>query len=138
MPETTSGGMALKFYASQRMDMRRIENLKQGDLVIGSRARVTVVKNKVAAPFKKAEFDVLYGEGISKVGEILDLGVAADIITKRGAFFSYGEIRFGQGRENSKSFLKQNPDLAAEIGQKIREFGSGSIGNAAADEGEEE
>lgn len=119
-PETTTGGMALKFYASIRMDIRRIESIKQGSDVIGNRTRVTIRKNKVAPPFKVAEFDIMYNEGISTMGDILDLGVSLDIVTKRGSFYNYGEIRLGQGRENAKSFLDENPDLAAEIETQIR------------------
>ncbi|GIV76020.1 MAG: protein RecA [Litorilinea sp.] len=120
-PETTSGGMALKFYASVRLDVRRIQSIKQGNEVIGNRTRVTVKKNKVAPPFKVAEFDIMYNEGISTEGDLIDLGVEQDIITKRGSFYSYGDIRLGQGRENAKQFLAENPDLMAEIDAKIRE-----------------
>jgi recombination protein RecA len=120
-PETTTGGMALKFYASVRLDVRRIESLKVGQDVVGNRVRARVVKNKVAPPFKVAEFDIMYNEGISKVGGILDLGVEAEIIEKRGAFYSYEEQRLGQGRENAKNFLRENPELAGEIEIKIRE-----------------
>ena len=120
-PETTSGGMALKFYASVRLDIRRIESIKQGTEAIGNRTRVTVKKNKVAPPFKVAEFDIMYNEGISTTGDLVDLGVAQDIVTKRGSFYSYGETRLGQGRENAKTYLMENPDMAAEIDQKIRE-----------------
>jgi recombination protein RecA len=119
-PETTPGGRALKFYASVRLDIRRIETIKSGTDAIGSRARVKVVKNKVAAPFRLAEFDVMYGEGISKEGGLLDVGVATDAVTKTGAWFNYGETRLGQGREASKEFLKQNPDIAARIDTDIR------------------
>jgi len=120
-PETTSGGMALKFYSSVRIDIRRIQSIKVGTDIIGNRARVRIVKNKVAAPFRKAEFDIMYNEGISKVGDILDLGVELDIITKRGAFYSYGDVRLGQGRENSKEFLRQNIDISNEIEMAIRQ-----------------
>lgn len=120
-PETTPGGLALKFYASVRLDTRRIQSIKMGTEIIGSRVRVRVVKNKVAAPFRTAEFDIMYNEGISKVGDIIDLATALEIITKRGAFFSYGDIRLGQGRENAKEFLKQNPDLAGEIELAVRQ-----------------
>ncbi|MDX9863180.1 MAG: recombinase RecA [Anaerolineaceae bacterium] len=120
-PETTTGGMALKFYASVRIDIRRIQSIKVGTDIIGNRARVRVVKNKVAPPFRTAEFDIMYNEGISKVGDILDLGTNMDIITKRGAFYSYGDIRLGQGRENSKEFLRQNLDISNEIEQAIRQ-----------------
>jgi recombination protein RecA len=120
-PETTSGGMALKFYASVRLDVRRIESIKQGSEVIGNRTRVTVKKNKVAPPFKVAEFDIMYNEGISTAGDLVDLGVEHDIISKRGSFYSYGDIRLGQGRENAKTFLMENADIAAEIDRKIRD-----------------
>lgn len=120
-PETTSGGRALKFYASVRLDIRRIEALKQGDEVIGNRTRIKVVKNKVASPFKQAEVDIMYGEGISREGNILDVGVNSDIVNKAGSWYSYGEHRLGQGRENSKEFLKDNPEIANEIDRKIRE-----------------
>jgi recombination protein RecA len=119
-PETTTGGMALRFYASVRLDVRRIESLKQGDQVIGNRTRVTVRKNKVAPPFKVAEFDIMYNEGISTSGDILDLAVDLEIVSKRGSFYSYGETRLGQGRENAKSFLEQNPDITAELDTAIR------------------
>ncbi|MFZ1756922.1 MAG: recombinase RecA [Caldilineaceae bacterium] len=122
-PETTSGGMALKFYASVRLDIRRIQAIKQGTDVIGNRTRVTVRKNKVAPPFKVAEFDIMYNEGISKTGDLLDLGVEYDVVTKRGAFYSFGETRLGQGRENSKVFLMENPEIASEIDQIIRANG---------------
>jgi recombination protein RecA len=122
-PETTSGGNALKFYASVRLDIRRIQSLKVGGDVVGNRTRVKVKKNKVAPPFTEAEFDIMYNEGISKVGDILDLGVAYDIIDKRGAYFRYGETLLGQGRENAKTFLLENPDLAFEIENIIRETG---------------
>ena len=120
-PETTSGGMALKFYASVRMDIRRIQSIKQGSDVIGNRTRVTVRKNKVAAPFKVAEFDIMYNEGVSTQGDLLDLGVEFDIVEKRGAFYRYGDLRLGQGRENAKAFLNDRADLAAQIDGKIRE-----------------
>jgi recombination protein RecA len=119
-PETTTGGMALKFYASVRMDIRRIESIKQGTEVVGNRTRVTIRKNKVAPPFKVAEFDIMYSEGISTMGDLLDLGVSLDIISKRGSFFNYGDIRLGQGRENAKAFLDENATLAAEIESLIR------------------
>lgn len=120
-PETTTGGMALKFYASIRLDIRRIQSIKVGSEIVGNRVRVRVVKNKVAPPFKVAEFDVMYNEGISTAGDILDLGTQLEIITKRGAFYSYGDIRLGQGRENSKEFLRQNQDLMEEIENAVRE-----------------
>ncbi len=119
-PETTTGGQALKFYASVRLDVRRIQAIKMGEEVIGNRTRVRVVKNKVAPPFRTAEFDIMFNVGISKVGDMLDLATKLEVITKRGAFFSYGDIRIGQGRENSKEFLRQNPDLANEIEAIIR------------------
>jgi recombination protein RecA len=120
-PETTTGGMALKFYTSVRLDVRRIQSIKLGSDIIGSRTRVRVVKNKVAAPFRTAEFDIMYNEGISKVGDLLDLATELEIITKRGSFYSYGDIRLGQGRENSKQFLRENPELAEEIELAVRE-----------------
>lgn len=120
-PETTTGGKALKFYASVRMDIRRIESLKQGTDVVGNRTRVKIVKNKVAPPFKQAEFDIMYGEGISRVGSALDMAIELDIINKSGAWFSYQGERLGQGRENVKSMLKDHPDLVKEIEGKIRE-----------------
>ena len=119
-PETTTGGQALKFYASMRLDVRRIQSIKIGSEVVGNRTRVRVVKNKVAPPFKTAEFDIMYAEGISKVGDILDLGTAMEIITKRGSFYSYGDLRLAQGRENAKDFLRANPDLAEEIENQVR------------------
>jgi len=120
-PETTTGGRALKFYASVRLDVRRVDSIKQGNDIVGNRTRVKVVKNKVAAPFKQAEFDIMYGEGISKTGDILDVATSLDIIDKSGAWYSYGDHRLGQGRENGKQFLKENPEIALEIENKIRE-----------------
>lgn len=120
-PETTSGGNALKFYCSVRMDIRRIQQIKKGTDVVGNRTKVTIKKNKVAPPFKIAEFDIMYNEGISLVGDILDLGVEVDVVDKRGSFFSYGDTRLAQGRENAKQFLIDNPDMALEIENKIRE-----------------
>lgn len=120
-PETTTGGRALKFYASVRLEVRRVESLKQGEEIVGSRTRVKVVKNKVAPPFKQAEFDIMYGTGISREGSILDMGVAADIINKSGSWYSYESNRLGQGRENAKEFLRENVDIANEIEAKIRE-----------------
>jgi recombination protein RecA len=120
-PETTTGGMALKFYASVRLDVRRIQSIKLGPEIIGNRTRVRVVKNKVAAPFRTAEFDIMYNEGISKAGDLIDLATQLEIITKRGSFFSYGDVRLGQGRENAKDFLRNNPDLASEIELAIRQ-----------------
>ena len=119
-PETTTGGRALKFYASVRLDIRRTTQIKEGEEVIGSRVKVKVVKNKCAAPFRQAEFDVAYGEGISKMGELLDFGLEHKIIEKSGSWFSYGDVRIGQGRENSKLFLEDNSDLASEIESKVR------------------
>jgi len=118
-PETTTGGNALKFYASVRMDIRKIASLKQGNDVIGSRTRVKVVKNKVAPPFKEVEFDILYGEGISKEGDLLDLAVDKGIVDKSGAWYSYGKERIGQGRENTRIFLKENPAMSVEIREKL-------------------
>jgi recombination protein RecA len=118
-PETTSGGNALKFYASVRLDIRRIGQIKQKDDIVGNQTRVKVVKNKVAPPFKVIEFDIMYGEGISKTGEILDLGVKAEIVEKSGSWYSYDSVRIGQGREQAKIFLKENPDMAKEIETKI-------------------
>src|SRR3990170_729912 len=123
-PETTTGGQALKFYASVRLDVRRIQSIKVGAEIIGNRTRVRVVKNKVAAPFRTAEFDIMYNEGISKAGDLLDLATQFEIVDKRGAFYSYGDVRLGQGRENSKDFLRQNPDLSAEIENAVREHAS--------------
>ena len=119
-PETTTGGNALKFYASVRLDIRRIGQIKDRDDIVGNTTRVKVVKNKVAPPFKQVEFDIMYGEGVSKVGEILDLGVKAGIVDKSGAWFSYDSVRMGQGRENSKIWLKENPDMAKKIEDAIR------------------
>ncbi|MGB4438245.1 MAG: recombinase RecA [Sedimentibacter sp.] len=127
-PEVTTGGRALKFYASMRLDVRKIESLKKGDEVYGNRTRVKVVKNKVAPPFKQAEFDIIYGKGISKEGCILDMGVEAGIVNKSGAWYSYETNRIGQGRENSKEFLLANPELMDEIEKKVREkFELGNI-----------
>ncbi|MBT3189631.1 MAG: recombinase RecA [Anaerolineae bacterium] len=120
-PETTTGGQALKFYASVRLDVRRIQSIKVGSDIIGNRTRVRVVKNKVAPPFKKAEFDIMYNEGISKIGDLLDLAVEAEIVEKRGSFYSYNETRLAQGRENSKEFLHQNPAMVEEIEALVRQ-----------------
>jgi recombination protein RecA len=120
-PETTTGGQALKFYASVRLDVRRIQAIKVGEEVIGNRTKVKVVKNKVAPPFRTAEFDIMFNEGISKSGDVLDLATKFEVVTKRGAFFSYGDVRLGQGRENSKDYLRQNPGLMAEIEGFIRQ-----------------
>jgi recombination protein RecA len=119
-PETTTGGNALKFYASVRLDIRRIGSIKDRDEVVGNSTRVKVVKNKVAPPFKQVEFDIMYGEGISKVGEIVDLGVKAEVVEKSGSWYSYGDERIGQGRENAKIYLKENPAIANEIEEKIK------------------
>ena len=119
-PETTTGGNALKFYASVRLDIRRTGQIKDRDDIVGNTTRVKVVKNKVAPPFKQVEFDIMYGEGVSKVGEILDLGVKAGLVEKSGAWFSYDSIRIGQGRENAKQYLKENPDMAKRIENAIR------------------
>ena len=120
-PETTTGGRALKFYASVRLDVRRIDSIKQADAIIGNRTRVKVMKNKVAPPFKQAEFDIMYNEGISRTGNIVDVGVKENIVQKSGAWFSYGDVRLGQGRENAKQYLKENPEVALEIENQIRE-----------------
>jgi recombination protein RecA len=119
-PETTTGGRALKFYASVRLDIRRIASIKDGDAVVGGRTRVKVVKNKVAPPFREAEFDVMYGEGISRFGDLIDIGVDKRIIEKSGAWFAYGGERLGQGRENAKQFLRDNPDIARTIEDRVR------------------
>jgi recombination protein RecA len=126
-PETTTGGQALKFYASVRMDVRRIQSIKVGSDVIGNRTRVRVVKNKVAAPFRTAEFDIMYNEGISKMGDIVDLATELEIIQKRGSFYSYGDLRLAQGRENAKGFLHENPDLAEEIEIAVRQQSAGGL-----------
>jgi recombination protein RecA len=120
-PETTTGGMALRFYASVRLDIRRIQAIKEKGDMTGNRTRVTVKKNKVAPPFKVAEFDIMYNEGISKIGDILDIAVEEEIVEKRGSFYSYGETRLAQGRENAKVYLGENPEMAVEIENKIRE-----------------
>ncbi|MCH9647511.1 MAG: recombinase RecA [Deltaproteobacteria bacterium] len=130
-PETTTGGRALKFYSSVRIDIRRIAAIKDGDQVVGSRAKVKVVKNKCAAPFRQAEFDIDYGEGISRFGELIDMGVEEKFVLKSGAWYSYGDIRLGQGRENSKQFLRDNLELAAEIEVKLRDkFGLPQVGSS--------
>jgi recombination protein RecA len=120
-PETTTGGNALKFYASLRLDIRKLAAIKDGQEIIGNRTRVKVVKNKIAPPFKEAEFDIIYGEGISRGGDILDLGVAHDIVEKSGAWYSYGGDRIGQGRENAKIYLKEHPATLEEIELKIKQ-----------------
>ncbi|GIF49991.1 recombination protein RecA [Asanoa ferruginea] len=133
-PETTTGGRALKFYASVRLDVRRIESLKDGTDVVGNRTRVKVVKNKVAAPFKQAEFDIMYGKGISREGSLIDVGVEQNIIRKSGAWYTYDGDQLGQGKEKAREFLKENPDVAAEIEKKILEklgVGQGGAGDAA-------
>jgi recombination protein RecA len=119
-PETTTGGRALKFYASVRLDIRRISAIKDGEEVVGSRVKVKVVKNKVAPPFREAEFDIIYGEGISRLGSLLDLGVVHKVVEKSGAWYAYGSERIGQGRENAKRFLQENPTMADEIEAKLR------------------
>jgi len=119
-PETTTGGRALKFYSSVRLEVRRIDSIKQGDKVLGNRTRVKVVKNKVAPPFKQVEFDIMYGEGISKVGDLLDIATEAEIVKKSGAWYAYNDTKLGQGRENVKKFLSDNPDLIKEIDEKVR------------------
>ncbi|ACK52413.1 recA protein [Methylocella silvestris BL2] len=136
-PETTTGGNALKFYASVRLDIRRIGSIKDHEEVIGNQTRVKVVKNKVAPPFKQVEFDIMYGEGISKIGELIDLGVKAGVVEKSGAWFSYDSQRLGQGRENSKAFLKAHPEIADKIELAIRE-NAGMIADKILDVGEEE
>ena len=137
-PETTTGGNALKFYASVRMDIRRVTTLKDGDTPIGNQVRVKVIKNKVAPPFRKAEFEITFGEGISRVGEIVDLGVELGIVKKSGSWFSYGETRLGQGRDAVKKVIKDNPELAAEIEGKIAAVLKGSDANACTAEEEAE
>jgi recombination protein RecA len=129
-PETTTGGNALKFYASVRLDIRRIGAIKDKEEITGSQTRVKVVKNKVSPPFKVVEFDIMYGSGISKVGEIVDLGVKLDIVEKSGAWFSYNSVRIGQGRENAKQYLHSNPKIADEIEAKIRQKSSTLAGDA--------
>jgi recombination protein RecA len=133
-PETTTGGMALKFYASVRLDVRRVESIKVGQEVVGSRTRVRVVKNKVAAPFRVAEFDILYNEGISKSGDVLDLGVELGLIEKRGSFYTYREERIGQGRENAKEYLRQNAEMAAAVEAQVRQAAQAGAGAPAPEE----
>jgi recombination protein RecA len=120
-PETTTGGNALKFYASVRMDIRRIGQIKQGDQVIGNRTRVKVVKNKIAPPFREAEFDIMYNQGISKTGDVLDLAVSRNIVEKSGAWFAYNDAKIGQGREAAKQYLQDNPEVLEEVSAKVRE-----------------
>ncbi len=139
-PETTTGGRALKFYASVRVDIRRIASIKQGDQVVGNRTKAKVVKNKVAAPFRVAEFDIMYGEGISRLGELLDLGVEYRLVQKSGSWYSYGETRLGQGRDAAKTFLKENEEIAAELEMRVRrELGllPGAEAEEAGEAGEE-
>jgi recombination protein RecA len=128
-PETTTGGNALKFYASLRLEIRRIGQIKERDEVVGNQTRVKVVKNKLAPPFRQVEFDIIYGEGISKVGELIDLGVKAGVVEKSGAWFSYDSQRVGQGRENAKQFLRDHPDVGDKIEIKVREL-SGVVANS--------
>jgi recombination protein RecA len=135
-PETTTGGNALKFYASVRLDIRRIGAIKERDEVVGNQTRVKVVKNKLAPPFKMVEFDIMYGEGVSKTGELVDLGVKAGVVEKSGSWFSYDSQRIGQGRENAKTFLKENPDIAAKIEAAVR--GNSSVVAEKIDQGEPE
>ncbi len=137
-PETTTGGRALKFYASVRMDIRKVENIKQDGEIVGSRVRVKVIKNKVAPPFREAEFDVVYGQGISKEGNILDMAVNLDIIEKSGSWFSYNGNRIGQGRENVKKYLKENPEIMQEIDQKVRDNFAKAFEKSLGDDMEEE
>ena len=137
-PETTTGGRALKYYASVRLDIRKIENIKQDGEVVGNRARVKVVKNKVAPPFREAEFDIVYGKGISKEGNILDIGVNLDIVEKSGSWFSYNGERIGQGRENVKNYLRENPEMMKEIEEKIRSKFSEAFEKSLGDEEESE
>jgi recombination protein RecA len=133
-PETTTGGNALKFYASVRLDIRRIGAIKDRDTVVGNQTRVKVVKNKMAPPFRMVEFDIMYGEGVSKSGELIDLGVQAGVIEKSGAWFSYGGQRIGQGRENAKQFLKEHPDVAETVEASIRQ-NAGLVAGALMDKG---
>lgn len=141
-PETTPGGRALKFYSSVRLEVRRVETLKQGNDMVGNRTRIKVVKNKVAPPFKQAEIDIMYGEGISREGSIIDIGVDKDIVQKSGAWFSYNGERLGQGRENAKQYLRDNPAIAEAIDKQIREFSvdtsTATSANLAADEDEDD
>jgi recombination protein RecA len=139
-PETTTGGNALKFYASLRLEIRRIGQIKERDEAVGNQTRVKVVKNKLAPPFRQVEFDIMYGEGISKVGELIDLGVKASVVEKSGAWYSHDSQRIGQGRENAKQFLRDHPEIADVIERKVREQ-SGVVANAmlaSMDEGEGE
>jgi recombination protein RecA len=131
-PETTTGGNALKFYASVRLDIRRISAIKEGEEVTGGRVKVKVVKNKIAPPFRNAEFDIMFNEGISKLGEIIDMGVEKNIVEKSGAWFSYSGTRIGQGRENVKQFLTEHPDMSAEIELKVRQAAGLPVAEMAA------
>ncbi|MBA2669366.1 MAG: DNA recombination/repair protein RecA, partial [Gemmatimonadetes bacterium] len=137
-PETTTGGRALKFYASLRMDIRRIGSIKDREELVGNKTRVKVVKNKVAPPFKQAEFDIMFNIGIDHLGIVVDLGVEAEVIQKSGAWFSYGDIRLGQGRENAKAFLGENPQIAVEVEAKVKDVlgmtGGGAVVEDAADD----
>ena len=137
-PETTAGGRALKYYASVRMDIRRIEAIKQDGEVVGNRTRVKVVKNKVAPPFREAEFDIVYGKGISKEGSVLDLAVSLDIIEKSGSWFSYNGEKIGQGRENVKKYLLENPKFMADVEKKVRDNFNKAFENALTEEGSSE
>jgi recombination protein RecA len=134
-PETTTGGNALKFYASVRLDIRRTGSIKDRDEVVGNSTRVKVVKNKVAPPFRQVEFDIMYGEGISKVGELIDLGIKAGVVDKSGSWYSYGDERIGQGRENAKQYLRDNPEVAYAIEDKIR--ASHGLDFGATDDGDD-
>jgi recombination protein RecA len=127
-PETTTGGNALKFYASIRLDVRRIQTIKAAGEATGNRVRVRVTKNKVAPPFKEAEFDIMFNEGISKAGDVLDIGTELEIVTKRGAFFTYGDTKLGQGRENAKEFLKQHPEVLDQVEKEIRKHAEEATG----------
>ncbi|MCG5530432.1 recombinase RecA [Halorhodospira halochloris] len=135
-PETTTGGNALKFYSSVRMDIRRLGAIKKGDEVLGNETRVKVVKNKMAPPFKQAEFEILYGEGISREGEIIDMGVAQGLLDKSGAWYSYNSTRIGQGKDNARQYLRSNPDIAAELERKIRDKVLGSLDSESGEDGE--
>ena len=137
-PETTTGGNALKFYSSVRLDIRRIGSIKKGEEILGNETRVKVVKNKMAPPFKKAEFEILYGEGISRLGELIDLGVEHGLVNKAGAWYSYGKDRIGQGKENAKAYLRENPEMAAELDALLREKLLPNLNRSAADSSEQE
>lgn len=137
-PETTTGGRALKFYSSVRLDIRRIKTIAEGDNSIGSRTRVKIAKNKVAPPFKIVEFDIMYGKGISKTGVLLDTAVDLDIVEKAGSWYSYGDEKLGQGRENVKTMLEENPELAKQIDEKVRAAFKGELESEEAEENEED